>query len=60
MSQEDYLIEMIDEAINMGIKDKLFEVTQTTVRQNPEIPYSEHIRINLEKIKKENKNDTNV
>jgi hypothetical protein len=60
MSQEDYLIEMINEATDMGWKDRLFNLTTVTVRQNPEIPYSEHIRKNLEKIKKENENDTRI
>ena len=60
MSQEYYLMEMINEAEEMGLKDKLFRMTQTTVRQNPEVPYSEHIRKNLENIKKEYKNDTNT
>lgn len=60
MSQEYYLMEMINEAEEMGLKDKLFRVTQTTVIQNPEVPYSEHIRKNLENIKKEYKNDTNT
>ena len=60
MSQEYYLMEMISEATEMGLKDRLFEVTKTTVRQNPEVPYSEHIRKNLEKIKKENQHDTSI
>jgi len=60
MSQEDYLIEMINEATEMGWKDRLFYLTRSTVRQNPEIPYSEHIRKNLDKIKKENENDTRI
>jgi hypothetical protein len=60
MSQEDYLIEMINEATEMGWKDRLFHLTRSTVRQNPEIPYSEHIRKNLDKIKKENENDTRI
>ena len=53
-------MEMINEATEMGLKDRLFEVTKTTVRQNPEVPYSEHIRKNLEKIKKENQKDTSI
>lgn len=60
MSQEFYLMEMINEATELGLKDRLFEVTKTTVRQNPEVPYYEHIRKNLEKIKKENQNDTSI
>jgi hypothetical protein len=51
---------MINEATEMGWKDRLFHLTRSTVRQNPEIPYSEHIRKNLDKIKKENENDTRI
>ena len=60
MSQEDYLIEMINEATEMGWKDRLFNLTTTTVRQNPEIPYSEHIRKKLDKIKKDNEHDVRI
>jgi len=59
MSQEYYLMEMISEATEMGLKDRLFELTKNSFRQNPEVPYSEHIRKNLENIKKEYENDTN-
>ena len=57
MSQEFYLIEMINEAEKLGLKEKLFEVTKTTFRQNPYVPYFEHIQKNFETIKKEQKND---
>lgn len=52
-------MEMISEATEMGLKDRLFELTKNSFRQNPEVPYSEHIRKNLENIKKEYENDTN-